>query len=792
MEENMFALNAPKIFLFALLLLFSLHNPLEASNPTDRLLIISDTASLSPEKDKFTASGRVEIYFDGIKLMTSKLSFDTKTEWVTIEGPFRLTERDGTTLIYGRFADLSPEFYEGVVYAVKRIVDRTLEVQADELKREKGRYSKFKHVRATACETCFGSKIPLWQLVASKATHDSEKKATTYRNARLLIRGVPVAYTPWIRIPDPSVKRTDGFLRAELKSNSLLGNQIILPYFKTLGNRADLTISPHLTLRRGNKNVPANNTLEAKYRQIFPNGYLELNGAVSHDQLTKDSLRGYFFSNGKFDLPNGFKLNFDTQASSDNSYLGTYKFFTEPRTTYQGEAIVFGVDRLRDRFSFSKKVPGEIINFSYDHFKPLLAPEHNYETANTKINFNWIKSVSSGVIPGDFKLATLVQHYGNDFGDANVRQVDTSRIGANLTWNYRGKILSDVDFENDIGFFVDQYQINDTIQYDRSQSGLGYNFSSKFIKQYSIIERDNVELKINPYAGFVTFKTAEFDIPNADGSNIDVLDPLNIGRLDRFVRIDRNQNFNHDLSYLTLGVPINLKLENGYYVKTGLTADKLVNSDASYVFSNGLVYDLGFGKKTGKMRFSTVSKFNDNGDNIFHAIDFKNDFKFIKISGGYLFQQQDQEFYLADKRREWSLDIGANIGNEMALKLGTKYYDLKPRDSYSTLALSYNDNKIWRANLGTKYLREQKTIESKKVDLYRSLSSRSELFFEYEDILEKSERRRVGWSYGTECMKARASISNFKDVTADRESIDEFSLVLKLGSFGGKAAQRCG
>ena len=62
--------------------------------------------------------------------------------------------------------------------------------------------------------------------------------------------------------------------------------------------------------------------------------------------------------------------------------------------------------------------------------------------------------------------------------------VNTSRIGANLTWNYRGKILSDVDFENDIGFFVDQYQINDTIQYDRSQSGLGYNFSSKFINNF--------------------------------------------------------------------------------------------------------------------------------------------------------------------------------------------------------------------------------------------------------------------------------------------------------------------
>lgn len=64
----------------------------------------------------------------------------------------------------------------------------------------------------------------------------------------------------------------------------------------------------------------------------------------------------------------------------------------------------------------------------------------------------------------------------------------------------------------------------------------------------------------------------------------------------------------------------------------------------------------------------------------------------------------------------------------MTLKLRTEYYDLNPRNSYITFASSYNYNKIWRANLSTKYLRARNTIESEKVDLYRSLSSRSELF----------------------------------------------------------------
>ena len=39
-------------------------------------------------------------------------------------------------------------------------------------------------------------------------------------------------------------------------------------------------------------------------------------------------------------------------------------------------------------------------------------------------------------------------------------------------------------------------------------------------------------------------------------------------------------------------------------------------------------------------------------------------------------------------------------------------------------------------------------------------------------------------------MKVRASISKFKDVIEDREPIDKFSFVLKLGIFGGKGADK--
>ena len=176
MNEKMFSSSASKFFLFAFMLLFSLAHPLKASNANERLLIISDTASISPETELFTATGNVEVYFNGVKLIAPKVSYHLVSELVSVDGPFELTDPGGSTTTYGEFAELSPDLAEGVIFAVRRVVDETLNVQAAELKREQGRYTKVKNVRASNCNVCQISKTPTWQLVASEAVHDSEKK----------------------------------------------------------------------------------------------------------------------------------------------------------------------------------------------------------------------------------------------------------------------------------------------------------------------------------------------------------------------------------------------------------------------------------------------------------------------------------------------------------------------------------------------------------------------------------------------------------------------------------------
>jgi hypothetical protein len=127
----------------------------------------------------------------------------------------------------------------------------------------------------------------------------------------------------------------------------------------------------------------------------------------------------------------------------------------------------------------------------------------------------------------------------------------------------------------------------------------------------------------------------------------------------------------------------------------------------------------------------------------------------------------------------------------MNIQLSKLWDTLNSSNTFDTASLSFTGNRL-RANYSSKYLRTANKFDNQSFSISTDLNERNEIYFEYEEISEKAERRRVGWSYGNECMQLRADVSNYIDETADRESIDEFSLVLKLGSFGGKAAQRCG
>ena len=318
--------------------------------------LVADTVSFDPQGEQLLASGNVEILQDGVRLRASSIRYDGPNDRLIVTGPLYLVDGQDAVVV-ADFAELSGDMKDGVLAQARVVFAQQLQVASNELRRTDGRYSQFYKTVASSCQICADNPTPLWEIRAQRITHDAQERQLYFDNASFRVLDVPVFYWPYLRLPDPTVKRSSGFLLPELRSNGDIGIGVKVPYFFTLGDHADLTLTPWFTTN-GSK------TLEARYRQKFSFGEVEINGALTDDNLTNtEDQRGYVFVDGTFALPRGFTLEFDIEAVTDPGYLLQYDYSDK--------------DRLDSAFNVFRSSRDEYIGAELVHYKSLRAADNN-------------------------------------------------------------------------------------------------------------------------------------------------------------------------------------------------------------------------------------------------------------------------------------------------------------------------------------------------------------------------------------------------------------------------------
>ena len=120
----------------------------------------------------------------------------------------------------------------------------------------------------TSCKKT--DNCPPWTVKADKITHDKSKKQLIYDKAVLSIYDFPVLYFPKFFHPDPSVKRQSGFLKPQFNNSNVLGDSIIIPYYKVLSDNKDYTLTSHIF----DENF---SMLENEYRQVNKDSEIKFN-----------------------------------------------------------------------------------------------------------------------------------------------------------------------------------------------------------------------------------------------------------------------------------------------------------------------------------------------------------------------------------------------------------------------------------------------------------------------------------------------------------------------------------
>jgi LPS-assembly protein len=389
--------------------------------------LAEDKASLVSDRLEITgnsvliADGNVEVFFKGRRLKAARILYDQAGDRLEITGPIVLTDDDGKVVILASQADLSADLSEGILTSARLVLNRQLQLAANQITRVAGQGTTLETVAASSCKVCKGDPTPLWEIRARRVTHDEVARQLYFDKAQFRVAGVPILYIPRLRMPDPTLDRATGFLMPSMRTTSDLGTGIKLPYFIAIGKSADLTLTPYLTLR-------GSQTLELRYRQAFKTGQIEVNGAITRDDLTTKGTRGYLFVDGSFTLPLNFGLTIKGQTVTDPAYLLDYG--------------IANLDRLDSRIEASRTRRNEYISARIISFQTLRDSEDNTAIPTAIADLTFHRRFSLGPLGGEGGLRLQTHNHrrsstspvdGPD-SDTIADGRDMGRVSARIDW----------------------------------------------------------------------------------------------------------------------------------------------------------------------------------------------------------------------------------------------------------------------------------------------------------------------------------------------------------------------
>lgn len=306
------------------------------------VLLNADTVTFEEDTGIVTARGNVELSQGQRTVRADTVSYNRNTHFVSASGHVRMVEPSGD-IIFSDYVELTDDLKDAFIDNVRVLMTDNARMAGSEGERQAERTTRINQGVYSPCNLCESdpSFPPLWQVKAVQIVHDREKKEVRYKDARLELFGVPIAYTPYLAHPDPTVKRRSGLLAPTYGNRPEMGFYVTGTYYADIAPDKDATISVS-PFSKGSALV------NGEYRQKFESGDLMLSGALTRAQLpspaTKEEKgerwRGRIIGSGLFDIDDTWRWGFNVNRASDvrfpKNFLGDASDILTSRAFVEG------------------------------------------------------------------------------------------------------------------------------------------------------------------------------------------------------------------------------------------------------------------------------------------------------------------------------------------------------------------------------------------------------------------------------------------------------------------------
>ncbi len=471
--------------------------------------LLADNITYDARNDQLIAKGNVEVVYDGRVLRAQEIRFSNETGEVIAIGPLQISEPGQPTINADRI-ELDSELRTGLVQGARLVLAENFQIAATEARLlENGQSALYKTV-ASACIVCDDQEVPLWLIRAERVLRDDETKQIHFSNVRFEAFGATVGYLPYLRIPDPTVKRATGYLAPEFSRSDYYGYGLKTPYFIVIAEDRDITITPFLTSRAGM-------LMEAEYRQAFAKGNLTLGGAfaLSEGDVGESDFRGYGYAEADFALPRGFDLQLRSQSTSRKGFLRQFGYS--------------GADRLRSTATISRQIGNEYLTTSVVGYQSLRDGELNSTIPNVLPHLSyrryWDEPQTGGRLSLDAEATFLSRAAGRD----------VLELGTNATWEKTITFGNGIISKSTIGGRAQAYMISDDANYpDDPQLALASLAASELRWPWVRTRNNSIEVVEPVLQAVYSQRAGDFaTVPNEDSPTLE-FDAANLFALDRF------------------------------------------------------------------------------------------------------------------------------------------------------------------------------------------------------------------------------------------------------------------
>ncbi|WP_075221084.1 LPS-assembly protein LptD [Acuticoccus yangtzensis] len=529
------------------------------------LLLEANELIYDTQTGNAVATGNVFIEYAGYQLFANRVVYEKATDRFFATGGARLEEPEGN-IVFAEYVTLSDDMKEGFLRGLRVDTIYRTRLAANSAERS-GAVTVFEDAGYTACYTCRRrpERAPTWQIQARRVIYNETDKRLTFEKAQFDLFGQTVAVLPTFSIPDPTVRRSSGFLVPTFVASNLLGAGVRVPYFQTLGPSADVTVAATPLTRQGLFG-------DIEYRQRLASGNFMVRGTGIY-QLDPDAFeeaggnrkwRGSVTTNGEFYLNPMWRWGWESTVSTDRRYLSDYKqtsgdALTAPTTLFLegfGERNHFEARMWAFRILQEDYSSGDVLNppAPFSDVGSKLQGKQAYVHPAIDYEGVYDGAVLSGELAYKFNLTSLSRQETDAFG-AMVDGVLTPRFrgvegtftrgSAEATWRKQiiaplGQVLTPyAGLRGDV-FFVDNRDHNVDALTEDPVIGRAMPYAGLLYRWPWLIAANWGTQTIEPIAEIIVRPNETYigDLPNEDAQSV-VFDDTNLFGPSRFSGYDR-------------------------------------------------------------------------------------------------------------------------------------------------------------------------------------------------------------------------------------------------------------